>query len=352
MQGVLDIPAELEPVQRVLLEALARVEVCFDEQLASDLPPVATMCAHIERYRGKMLRPMIVLLSGMAATEGAAAAIEAGNGASLITEDHIVLAAVCEMVHMATLVHDDVLDEAQVRRRGRTLNDLYGNETAVILGDYLIASAYHLCSSLDAQVAARLIGHTSMAMCAGELLQLHHRDDWSLDEPTYYEILSRKTAALIGAACELGTLATVGYHQPDHSAVVGLREFGHKLGIAFQIQDDLLDLMGDEAVVGKSVGKDLEKGKLTLPLIHHLRACSPTQRGRSLILIQQAVGDPRGPAGIELVAAIAGTDSIGYASAQADRLVGEARALIKQLPASPARQLLDELAKAVVSRAY
>ena len=166
-----EIPESLAPLQEFLADALARVEARFDLQLRSDLPPVSKLCAHIERYRGKMLRPTLAILAGLAAHPRAA---DAPPG-SIITEDHLLIAAVCEMVHMATLVHDDVLDEAETRRRGRTVNRLYGNEAAVILGDYLIASAYHLCSQLADQAVALEVARVSMTLCAGELLQLHHR---------------------------------------------------------------------------------------------------------------------------------------------------------------------------------
>ena len=171
MQGVIDLPEELRPVADLVAARLLDVSTRFDAQLESDLPPVNQLCKHIERYRGKMLRPTLVILCG------AAAHPKAGDGelASLVTDDHATLGAVCEMVHMATLVHDDVLDEAETRRRGDTVNRLRGNETAVILGDYLIASAYHLCSGLGSQRYALAIGRASAVMCAGELLQLQLR---------------------------------------------------------------------------------------------------------------------------------------------------------------------------------
>ena len=334
MQGVLEIPDELLPVQERILAGLARVEAMFEDELASDLPPVSQMCAHVERYRGKMLRPTLVMLCGLAA------------GAEEITDGHVAVATVCEMVHMATLVHDDVLDEADVRRRGQTLNTLRGNEAAVILGDYLIASAYHLCSTRAGMGAARVVGLTSQVLCAGELLQLHHRHDWSLDEATYIEILDRKTAALIGAACELGASTSTS----DAGVVGALRAFGRGLGIAFQIQDDLLDLTGEEAVVGKSVGKDLEKGKLTLPLIHHLREVSPEERGASLELIERAVREPRGDAATTLAGRLVSTGSVEHARDEAGRIAEEAVSGLDALPESPARAMLAYMGRAVVER--
>lgn len=339
MRGVLDIPEELVEMQGRVAEALVGVERVFAEQLASDLLPVDAMCAHVERYRGKMLRPTLVMLCGAAADPGG----EFGSAA------HVIAGAVCEMVHMATLVHDDVLDEAEIRRRGKTLNELRGNEAAVILGDYLIASAYELCSSLESPVPSRIVGNASAVMCTGELLQLHNRENLSLDEGTYFEILERKTAALIGASCELGALCSLGFDRGDDPVTVALRSYGRGMGVAFQIQDDVLDLTGTEEVVGKSVGKDLEKGKMTYPVIHHLSAAGSEQRGRSLAWIRTiAAGDASGTG--KLLEAIRGTGSIAAARAKAESLVNEAKRSLDAVGENPGVAMLGVLADAVVRR--
>lgn len=349
MRGVIDIPPDLVPLQELILDALARVERRFDAQLASDLPPVDAMCAHVERYRGKMLRPTLAVLCGAAVRADLAEALAAGNPGAVATPAHVTAGAVCEMVHMATLVHDDVLDEAQVRRRGATVNALRGNEQAVILGDYLIASAYEMCSSFDSPVPARMIGRASTVMCAGELLQLHHREDASLDEATYFEILDRKTAALIGVACELGALCTLGFDHADDPRVRAVGDFGRRLGVAFQIQDDLLDLLGEESVVGKSVGKDLEKGKLTFPLIHHLAAADARARGVTLRLLSDTGRTERGR---RLAEQLAATRSLEATRLHAARLVGEAKEALGVLPEGPARVMLSLMGDAVIDRAY
>ncbi|GIW74173.1 MAG: hypothetical protein KatS3mg103_0695 [Phycisphaerales bacterium] len=159
----------------------------------------------------------------------------------------------------------------------------------MILGDYLIAGAYHLCSTLERQDAALRIARASMVVCSGELLQLDRRGDWSLDEATYFEIIDRKTAELIAAACELGAAAS----GADGPAVAALERFGRLVGMAFQVRDDLLDLTGRQEVVGKSVGRDARKGKPTLPIIHHLAHCPPQERAHSLALAQAVAEGPR-----------------------------------------------------------
>ncbi|MFM9097558.1 MAG: polyprenyl synthetase family protein [Phycisphaerales bacterium] len=307
-----------------LLDEVGRA---FERQLSSDMPSVNTLCRHVERYRGKMLRPMMVFMCGQAFGD--------------VGRSHVIVAATCEMIHMATLVHDDVLDEAEVRRRGHTVNHLRGNEVAVMLGDYLISNAFHLCSQAGDPALNLRLGEVTNTLCEGELVQLSHRDDLSLDEPTYFEIVRRKTAVLIGACCELGAMLS-GAPRP---AVDALRRFGEGLGVAFQIQDDLLDLEGREEVVGKSLGRDLEKGKLTLPLIIHLARPDGEARERAIAAI-------RARDGASLIAELSREGSLAAARRRAEELVARARAELSHVPAGAARDALDAAALAVVHRDF
>ncbi len=325
------IDEKYQALNETLAAQLAEVETRFAAELHSDLPCVNDLVVHIERYRGKMLRPMLLLITGQAA-----------DPLADLTDAHRTLATVVEMVHMATLVHDDILDEADTRRQGATVNALRGNEAAVMLGDYLISHAYHLCSSLDSQVAARLIAGATNTVCEGELLQLANRNNLSLDEQTYMQIIERKTGALCAVACRLGAMVS-GSGKPTCNAMA---QFGTKLGAAFQIIDDLLDLVGNEAVVGKTLGKDLEKGKLTLPLIHRLETAHPPQRQHLLSLLRGDDAD-RGRRIAELLGK---TDSVVYARRRAEQLIREAKGQCRLLSESPARDLLDAMADAVLSR--
>ncbi len=347
MPTLMPVSPELMPLQEVVQRALGRVSERLDAQLRSDLPPVQRLADHVEQYRGKMIRPIMAILAGLAA-DPAAAEVPADEH---VREGHIVVGGTCEMIHLATLVHDDVLDEADTRRRAPTVNRLRGNETAVILGDYLFSAAYHLCSQLDSQATALLVARVGMTLCAGELLQLHHRENFSLDEPTYFEIVRRKTASLIAVACRLGAV----HGGADDRLAQRFDDFGDALGIAFQIQDDLLDLTGEASVVGKSLGKDLEKGKLTLPLIHHLSTAEPALRGRTLALLESAVDDGAAAAhhlGPRLVEHLRATGSIDHARATADAFVARAKQSLSSLHDSPAKSLLLQLADAVVTRAF
>ncbi len=338
----------LEPLQALLARALGRVEARLDRELASGLAPVQRLVQHVERYRGKMVRPSMSLLAGLAVHPAAVGA--AGPDDTHVGEREVALAGVFELIHVATLVHDDVLDEADTRRQSETVNRLHGNEAAVILGDYLFSAAYRLCSTLNDADASLRVARVGMTLCEGELLQNHHRGNFALDEETYYSIVKRKTASLIAVACRLGAA----HAGATADVAEGFERFGMELGVAFQIQDDLLDLTGDQAVVGKSLGKDVEKGKLTLPIIHHLAAADGARRRETLALLERAAGDAAQHAecGQRTVVALAATDSIGYARATAGACVQRAKGALEPVPDSSAKTLLMALADAVVNRAY
>ena len=323
-----------------LREEMAEVEARFAAEVLSDLSCVNDLLAHVERYRGKMLRPMLALASGM---------ITSPRGTDL-SESHRVVATVGEMVHMATLVHDDVLDEAEIRRGGVTLNHLRGNETAVMLGDYLISHAYHLCCSLDSPLASRLFSQATNTVCEGELLQLANRNNWHLDERTYFEMIRRKTASLCGVCCRLGAML----HDAPRPTIEALSEYGEQLGVAFQIVDDLLDLTGEEKTVGKSLGRDLAKGKLTLPLIHAVAGGSPEQRDELLGLLHRIGGadDVDEEAVGQVRRRVVELGSVEYGYGWAKRLVQLARRSIAPLPEAPARTLLMGMAEAVLTRKF
>ncbi|HEY8749415.1 MAG TPA: polyprenyl synthetase family protein [Tepidisphaeraceae bacterium] len=308
---------------------LAAVDRLFHEELKSELACVNTLVRHVSRFRGKMLRPLLVLLSGKSC----------GN----LNDAHVTIATVVEIVHMATLVHDDVLDEAELRRKGATINHLRGNEAAVLLGDYLISHSYHLCSSLDSQVASRLIGRTTNQVCEGELLQIDNRNNWDLDEETYLRIISLKTASLCATCCGLGARLA----GACEANIARLETYGLSLGVAFQIQDDILDVVGDTGTVGKTLGIDVEKGKMTLPMIHFLRSAPLEHRTllRSLLVGRDADKAER------VRNLILPSASIAYAKDRARQMVERARAELAGLADSEARQVLDAMAEFVVSRA-
>ena len=326
--------AGLKPIADLLAEQLEEVAAIFERQLASDLTAINALCIHIEQYRGKMLRPTLVLLSGLASTPYS-------REKHPLTERHRIAAAVVEMIHMATLVHDDVLDEADVRRGGATVNHLWGNEAAVMLGDYLISNAFHLCSTMGDPAINTQLGQVTNTLCEGELIQLHHRNDYDIDEATYFEIVQRKTASLIGECCRLGSILA----GADDVVAGAMQRFGIALGIAFQIQDDLLDLLGEQSVVGKSLGKDLAKGKLTLPITHFMASIDASRRDEALCLIRSrdiaALRDR-----------LTASGSVAYSRTVAQQHVAQAKEEIDILPTGPAKDLLNVLADNVIARSH
>ena len=319
-------------IAKVLHAELEKVGVIFSRQLLSDLDDVNTLCEHVERYRGKMLRPTLLLLTALA-VEG-----DPCDG-SAISPRHRTVATVLEMIHMATLVHDDVLDEADFRRRGATVNSLRGNETAVMLGDYPISNAFHLCSTEGEPSINELLGAVTNTLCEGELLQLSNRENFELDVSTYMEILRRKTAVLVGACCRVGATLS---NAPDE-VVDAAERFGSHLGVAFQIQDDLLDLLGDLEVVGKSTGRDIATGKLTLPILLHLEGESEAERKKTVAMVKKC--DQVG-----LRARLEASGAIEAARCEANRLVADAKKGLAVFEPSSALDLLHTLADAVVDR--
>jgi octaprenyl-diphosphate synthase len=324
------LSATVNPTElyRPIAADLRRVEEVVERELATDVPYLADMVRHIGGFRGKMLRPALVILSGRAC--------------GTVTDVHDTLAAVVEIVHVATLVHDDVLDEAEIRRRRATVNQRWGNEAAVLLGDFLISHAYHLCSSLPDVEASRLVGAATNTVCEGELMQVGRRGDFDLSEADYIEIIRRKTACLTGLSARLGA-KHAGATPRIAERMYG---YGEHLGIAFQIVDDVLDLLGDEKEVGKSLGTDLVKGKLTLPLIHLLRRSHGRKREELEELLRRR---PRSNLA-EVRRRLAAAESLEYAMGAAEGHVEAALDCLSELPGSSAKDLLTQSAEFVVRR--
>ncbi len=315
-------------VEREIGLQLLETERVFESELESRNPFVADIISHTRRFRGKRLRPILLLLSAKAA---------GGLQAS-----HPILAAVVEMIHTATLIHDDVLDAADVRRHVATVNVRWNNETSVLYGDYLFTHAFHLAASIGTADACRTIGRATNKVCEGELTQVRHRGDLFLDESTYFEIIDGKTAELCAVACQLGAQ----YAEANERAIRALEQFGRKLGFAFQIADDVLDLLGSEEAVGKTLGTDLAQQKLTLPVIRLLQLL-PEDRAR---VIRQQIQDQGADAAPQVLSLCREEGVLDSTLQTARNLASEATALLNILPASPSRQLLQQLPSLAVDR--
>jgi octaprenyl-diphosphate synthase len=307
---------------------LRQVEARLDQELHSDHPLADAVIRHGIRLSGKRLRPALLLL--------------AGQTAGRLSDDHITLAAVVEMIHTATLVHDDVLDEAALRRHVDTVNARWNNETSVLLGDFLFTHAFYLASTLDSTYACRTIGRATNIVCDGELRQTVTSGDVHLSEDDYLAIVEAKTAELCACCCELGAH----YAGGDPETVARLAAFGRNLGIAFQIADDLLDLEGCESATGKSLGTDLAKCKMTLPLIHCRESLDADERRTFLA----ALTADRTTGRDALADCLVRQGSLAYARTQAARYADLAQAELAELRGSAAKDALAALAEFTISR--
>jgi octaprenyl-diphosphate synthase len=329
MNATLPIPAASAPAGLDLYSPIAadleEVERILARSLRNPRKPVDEVAGHVRHYRGKRLRPVLLLLSARACGK--------------VTPAHHTLAAVVEMIHAATLVHDDILDGARVRRRVSTVNALWGTQTAVLLGDYLFTHAFHLAATVGDARACEVIGASTNRVCEGELTQVLNRGNLALAEEEYFDIIDGKTAELTACCCKLAAI----YAGQPPDAAASLERFGRLVGQAFQIADDLLDLVGTETLAGKSLGTDIEQGKLTLPLIHLLR--SPPADQARLILSAEGSGKRA-----LLRPLLEEAGSLDYARRVALDLASKARRELACLPPSPCRSLLEAMAERVVHR--
>jgi octaprenyl-diphosphate synthase len=259
-----------------------------------------------------------------------------------LTEEHISLAAVVEMIHTATLIHDDVLDEATLRRHLETVNARWDNEASILLGDYLFSRAICMAAAVDGSFAIRAVAQTAQKMCEGELRQVGSRADYDLSEAQYLEIIADKTAALTACCCGLGAH----YAGADANTRESLTRFGNHLGVAFQIADDLLDVLGDEATVGKSLGTDLSKQKPTLPVIRLLSQVGEPERAQLVTILSRLTQPHRE----SLRPWLERSDAIAYAREKAFVYIHRAAAELDHLPSSEPRDALKALADFVVRR--
>jgi octaprenyl-diphosphate synthase len=312
----------------IIEEELTRVKALIEGDLSDCSELVSGMAACVNAGQGKMIRPGLVLLSGRLC--------------GAITEKHIRAAAIYEMIHNATLLHDDVIDDGQSRRGVPTPNALYGNESAVLLGDFLLGKVIRMCVGLGDRVS-EIIAVASMRTCEGELRQISQRGNWSLSEPEYIEIIAGKTAALFEGACATGAvLAGAG-----ESTVQALAAYGRNTGIAFQITDDLLDLVGEQDKTGKPVGSDLEHSKLTLSLIHFLKTAGEANKQKVKQILLYKTGDAER---MELLEKLNSRKSIEYSRKRAEEFVGQAIAAIAGVGDNRGSKLLVDTARFIVGR--
>ena len=299
----------------IIANELLQVELEFERQARSNVQVIDYLGEYLRASGGKRVRPALTILSTYAA---------GGDGARYNT---IRMATVMELLHTATLVHDDIIDKADMRRKRPTVNALYGNETAVLMGDWLYMSAFETSLAERSLPILDILTSVTRKMTEGELLQLTLLGDAEISEAQYFDVLKRKTAYLFSASCEIGAILGGASEQQQ----TALRDYGLSLGTAFQLIDDLLDFTSSEEALGKAAGADLLGGKVTLPLIY-LREAEP----KSLEMVQAVLRDGKygSVKQADLLEAITRTGALERARARADEYAEDARAALENLPDS------------------
>ncbi len=313
-----------------ILEPLREVERKLGGELQSPYESLAPVLSHGTQLGGKRLRPAMLLLSGAAVGK--------------LSPDHVVLGTVIEMVHTATLVHDDVLDEAETRRHVATINARWSEHTSILLGDYLFAQSFRLAATLSSTEACRMIGEAARVVCEGELRQVLDRDVLDLDEATYLDMIGGKTGELCRVACQLGAR----YSGCDDAVFEAMGSYGDSVGIAFQIADDFLDFWGNDETVGKTLGTDIGQGKMTLPLIRLLETATESER-HEIVRILQGPTDQRLQAIRPLLDR---SDAARYTMETAKAFERKALDALELLEASEAKASLAAIARFSVDRRF
>ena len=328
------------PAFRLIDSELGQVKQLINEQLANSSKSVSRLLKTFSGCSGKMFRPGLVLLSYRVVCN---ASHNKNTQYAIRNTQHEVIrvAAIVEMIHNATLLHDDVIDEGQKRRGLLTVNNLWGNESAVLLGDFLLSQVFKMCGELDGQLQ-RTIAAATARICEGEIRQISQRQNWKLNEPEYIDIITEKSASFFSSCCLLGGLLADASEQELQS----LNCFGRNVGIAFQITDDLLDIMGDENKTGKTLGSDVKKDKPTLALIHLLRTAD--EEKQAAVIDSYLERNTNKPALMEMLRSYG---SLEYTRQRAQEFAEKAISALAEIGGSCAKDALIETARFVANRA-
>ena len=321
-RAVQGLTPRLSAIQAPVRGSLDRVGDEIRRIVVSDFDHIEEVNEHLLFMRGKLFRPTLLLLSS-----------RVGGRAD---ESALTLAAVVELVHLATLVHDDAVDHSALRRGLPTVNALWTHQVAIIMGDYLYSRGVSELARIGNLEALAVLANAANEMSVGEMRQLTSYDALDFTEDDYYRLIAAKTASLMSASCEMGALAGV----PDFREP--LASFGHNLGMAFQIADDLLDYTGSEAVTGKPTGHDLRERKVTLPLVGALGRATADEERRIREFFTRV--DPTDDEIAGIVEVVVERGGLEYAGAAATRYAEEAREALRELPEGPA---VDALADAI-----
>ena len=321
-------PANFEAARAYAAPGMAEVDRLIRRRLGSDVMLVNQVAEHIVSGGGKRLRPMLVLL--------------AAEAAGYRGVQHHQAAAVIEFIHTATLLHDDVVDESDLRRGRKTANAVFGNAASVLVGDYLYSRAFQLMVELERMRIMQVMADTTNQIAEGEVLQLMHIGNPDTDEAAYLRVIERKTAVLFAAACRVGAILA----DAPKAVEDALADYGMALGMAFQIADDVLDYVSDADTMGKNVGDDLAEGKPTLPLIHALRHADAESAQTIRRVIETGGLDSLD----RVIAAIRDSGALDYSLARAQSFADAAHRALDAVPDGAARACLDVLARYAIHR--
>lgn len=320
----------LESIRSLVSDDLESTDRVIISQLESHIPLIKEVIEYVLTCGGKRVRPMILLLSARAL---------AHKGSK-----HLDLAAVIELIHTATLLHDDVVDSSTLRRGHKTAHTIWGSSASVLVGDFLYSRAFQVVVDLRHQTILDIFAKATHYIAEGEILQLVNCKNPDTTEEFYFEIIKRKTAKLFEIAAQLGALLATESEQE----VAALRDYGLHLGLAYQLIDDALDYSQSAELTGKNVGQDISEGKTTLPLIHAMRK----SKGADLTLIRDAIQTGSNKDLSRVLGIIESTDAIKYTADAARHHAELAKTALKHIPVTPYRKALEDMSDFVVARNY
>lgn len=316
-------------IKAPIAEEMRRFETHFKASMKSNTPLLDKITHYIIKRKGKQMRPMFVFLSAKLCGE--------------VTDASYTAASMIELLHTATLVHDDVVDDAYRRRGFFSVNALWKNKIAVLVGDYLLSRGLLMSVEKNAFELLRIVTNAVREMSEGELLQIEKARKLNITEDVYFEIIRRKTASLIAACCESGAASV----QDDKAVQEKMRLFGEKVGIAFQIKDDLFDYGSDDNI-GKPTGIDIKERKMTLPLIHALNMSTKSERKRVINIIKNHNENPEKVQ--EVIQYVIDSEGLAYSTKVMLEYTEEALTILQEFPDSDAKESLKQLVDYTIHR--
>ncbi len=320
----------MESVSKLIQQDLEMLELSIQKLITTRVNFIREIVTYIIKSGGKRVRPILLILS---------ARLSGYNG-----DRHVPYAAIVEFIHTATLLHDDVVDNAKTRRGNSTVNTVWGNESSVLVGDFLYSKSFELMAEDGNHAILRTISKATTALSEGEILELLKTSDVETTEEEYFEVIDNKTAVLFSAACEIGALLG----GTSDSQRIALGSFGHNLGIAFQLKDDILDYTSYDAILGKNVGTDLKEGKVTLPLIYALKSASEKEKAYTKKVLDKPTMTARDFEGVRKI--IKKHGGIEYTSAMTTKHIAAAKECLNAFDSSPYREALVTLANQMLER--